>query len=79
MVYGIIMFNLETSKLYYNNFYYEEGNDIDKNLRIQYVIRVIMEDYVFKKQASKDLKKIFSNEKILSILDKNFASKLISK
>ncbi len=49
MVLGIIVFNLETSKLLFNNFYYEDGNDKNKNTRIMYMIRLIMNEYIFKK------------------------------
>jgi hypothetical protein len=56
MVLGIIIFNLETSKLLFNNFYYEDGNDKNKNTRIMYMIRLIMNEYIFKKQSNKDSK-----------------------
>ena len=49
MVYGIIIFNLDTSKLMYNNFYYEDGNNANKNTRILSMIRLIMDEYIFKK------------------------------
>jgi len=34
MVYGIVIFEIKTSKIFFNNFYYEEGNDENKNIRI---------------------------------------------
>ena len=76
MVYGIIIFHLETSFVYFNNFYFEEGNNIDKNIRIQYIIRNIMNDYIFKKQTAKDIIKLVNIDVNVSIFDKNFLNKI---
>ena len=76
MVYGIIIFHLETSFVYFNNFYFEEGNNISKNIRIQFIIRNIMNDYIFKKQTSKDIFKLVNIDSNLSIFDKTFSNKI---
>ena len=76
MVYGIIIFHLETSFVYFNNFYFEEGNNINKNIRIQFIIRNIMNDYIFKKQTSKDIFKLVNIDSNLSIFDKTFSNKI---
>ena len=33
MVYGVIIFEIESASIFYTNYYFEEGNDIDKNTR----------------------------------------------
>lgn len=76
MVYGIIIFHLETSFVYFNNFYFEEGNNISKNIRMQYVIRSIMNDYIFKKQTAKDIIKLVQINPNLAIFDKGFSNKI---
>lgn len=76
MVYGIIIFHLETFSVYFNNFYFEEGNNINKNIRIQFIIRNIMNDYIFKKQTSKDINKLVKIDLNISIFDKNFLNKI---
>ena len=76
MVYGIIIFHLETSFVYFNNFYFEEGNNISKNIRMQFVIRNIMNDYIFKKQTAKDIIKLVQINPNLSIFDKAFSNKI---
>lgn len=75
MVYGILIFHLETSTLYFNNYYFQEGNDIDKNIRTQFVIREIMNDYIFKKQTTKDLNSMVNFETNQILFDSIFLNK----
>lgn len=76
MVYGIIIFHLDTFFVYFNNFYFEEGNNINKNIRIQFIIRNIMNDYIFKKQTAKDINNLVKIEINSSIFDKIAINKI---
>ena len=81
MVLGFIIFNIETSQLLYNNFYFEEENDFNKYTRIQCMIRKIMNDFIYKKQTMKDKSRILSfvNENSQIFFDKNLISKIQNK
>ncbi len=57
MVYGIALFHLETSEIYYIKFYSEEGNNMQRRVRTQFICRNIMKNYIFKKQSANDFKK----------------------
>eukprot|EP01016_Furgasonia_blochmanni_P000927 TRINITY_DN10304_c0_g1_i2.p1 TRINITY_DN10304_c0_g1~~TRINITY_DN10304_c0_g1_i2.p1 ORF type:complete len:192 (+),score=18.03 TRINITY_DN10304_c0_g1_i2:142-717(+) len=80
MVYGLILLNIETSYVYYTSFFSEEGNDSQKRIRTQFIIRCVMNDYILKRQATRDMVMIQSIAgENLQIFNKNMATLVAKK